>query len=101
MIPDLDIYSAAKLLVDQHGEDAGLRAAERADALLEEGDVEGSAVWRAIGTAIGELQRERLPDEAVNWSTRRKVSPRCNSWESIAEQPNAPTIREDYQLFIR
>jgi hypothetical protein len=46
-IPDLDIYRAAKLLVDQHGEDASLRAAERADALLD-GDVEVSAVWRAI-----------------------------------------------------
>jgi hypothetical protein len=33
MIPDLDIYSTAKLLIDQHGEDA---SAERADALLEE-----------------------------------------------------------------
>ena len=34
MIPDVDIYRAAKLLVDQHGEDAGTRAAERADQLL-------------------------------------------------------------------
>ena len=66
MIPDLDIYRAAKLLTDQHGEDASLRAAERADVLLKEGDVEGSAVWRAIGAAIAELQRERLPGERVN-----------------------------------
>jgi hypothetical protein len=66
MIPDLDIYRAAKLLVDQHSEDASLWAAERADALLMQGDVEGSAVWRAIGKAIAELQRERLPGERVN-----------------------------------
>jgi hypothetical protein len=28
---DPDIYRAVKLLIDQHGEDAPLRAAERAD----------------------------------------------------------------------
>jgi hypothetical protein len=34
---DPDIYRAAKLLIDQRGADAGLRAAERADELLEDG----------------------------------------------------------------
>jgi hypothetical protein len=38
----------------------------RADALLDEGDIEGSAVWRAIVRAIKELQRERGPREAVS-----------------------------------
>jgi hypothetical protein len=66
VIPDLDIYRAAKLLVDQHGEDAPLRAAERADELLETGDFEGAAIWRSILAAIEELQRGRLDGEAVN-----------------------------------
>jgi hypothetical protein len=35
LIPELDIYRAAKLLIDQHGQDAPIRAAERADELLE------------------------------------------------------------------
>jgi hypothetical protein len=35
-----------ELLVDQHGNDAPLRAAQRADELLEGGDVTGHAVWR-------------------------------------------------------
>jgi hypothetical protein len=39
MIDDPEIFRAAKLLIDQHGEDAALRAAQRADELLEEGDV--------------------------------------------------------------
>ncbi len=41
---DLDIYRSAKLLIDQHGEDApifaAMQAAKRADALLEAGDME-------------------------------------------------------------
>jgi hypothetical protein len=66
MIPDLDIYRAAKFLVDQHGEDAPIRAAERADELLEAGDTEGAAIWRAIMGAIEELQRRRHDGEPLN-----------------------------------
>ena len=66
MIPDLDTYRAAKLLIDQHGEDAPIRAAERADELLEAGDIEGAAIWRAIMGAIDELQRARHNGEPLN-----------------------------------
>jgi len=66
LIPELDIYRAAKLLIDQHGEDAPIRAAERADELLEAGDTEGAAIWRAIMVAIEELQRGRRDGESVN-----------------------------------
>ena len=48
MIPDLDIYRAAKLLIDQHGEDAPIPAAERADELLEAGDTESAAILNRI-----------------------------------------------------
>ena len=37
MIPDLDIYRSAQVLVKQHGEDAPIQAAMRADAMLEAG----------------------------------------------------------------
>jgi hypothetical protein len=56
---DPDIYRAAKLLMDRDGADAGLRAAERADQLLEAGDMIGAATWRRILKAIEELRRER------------------------------------------
>jgi len=45
---DLDIYRSANLLVKQHGEDAILEAAKRADQMLDAGDVEGLAVWKRI-----------------------------------------------------
>ena len=38
----------AKLPIDQHGDEATLYATGWADELLEEGDAEGAAVWRAI-----------------------------------------------------
>jgi hypothetical protein len=41
LVEQFSLYRAAKLLIDQHGEDALIRAAERADELLEEGDTAG------------------------------------------------------------
>jgi hypothetical protein len=41
MIPHLDIYRAAKLLVDQHGTNAAAYAAGRADQPLKDGDAPG------------------------------------------------------------
>ncbi len=45
VVSELDIYRSAMLLVDQHGEDASLEAAVRADAMFERGAMAGVAVW--------------------------------------------------------
>ncbi len=37
MIPDLDIYRSANVLVKQHGQDAPIHVSMRADAMLEAG----------------------------------------------------------------
>jgi hypothetical protein len=66
MIDDSDVFRAAKLLIDQHGDDDAIRAAQRVDQLADEGDLDGAAVWRQILEAIDELQRERRDDEALN-----------------------------------
>ncbi len=58
MISDLDIYRSANVLVKQHGEDAPIEAAMRADAMLEAGDMDGYAAWKRILRAVEELQRE-------------------------------------------
>ncbi len=57
MIPDLDIYRSAKLLVKRHGADAPIQATMRVDAMLDKGELGGYAVWRRILRAVGELQR--------------------------------------------
>ena len=51
----INIYRAAKPLIDQKGEEAAAFAGGHADLLLEGGDLDGSAVWRRIRTAIEEL----------------------------------------------
>ncbi len=56
MIPDLDIYRTAQLLIKHHDQDAPIHAAMRADAMLETGDLGGYAVWKRILKAVEELQ---------------------------------------------
>ncbi len=46
MTSDLDIYRTANVLIREHGEDAALEAAQRADAMLEKGRLDGQRVWR-------------------------------------------------------
>jgi hypothetical protein len=63
MVDDRDIWRAANFLVQQHGEHARLRAAQRADELLERGDMDGRREWQRIHTAIAELLRDRPGDD--------------------------------------
>ncbi len=60
MIPDLDIWRSANVLVKRHGADAPIHAAIRADAMLEKGDLDGYAVWKRILRAVEELQRAEM-----------------------------------------
>jgi len=59
---DLDIYRSANELIKQHGEDAPILAAMRADELMDTGDMEGRAVWLRIVKAIEELVSEERPE---------------------------------------
>ena len=61
MIPDLDIYRSAQVLVERYGEDAPIHAAMRADAMLDKGDLDGYAVWKWILRAVGELDGRFKP----------------------------------------
>ncbi len=67
MIPDLDIYRSAQVLVKRHGQDAPIHAAMNADAMLDKGDLEGYAVWKRVLRAVEELQRvEPVPGVQVH-----------------------------------
>ncbi len=61
MIPDLDIYRSAHIIVKRHGQDAPIHAAMRADAMLEKDDLDGYAVWKRIVRAVEELLSKERP----------------------------------------
>ncbi len=64
MTSDLDIYRSANELIEQHGDDAPIHAAMRADECLAAGDMEGEAVWLRIVKAVEELLSEERPEDA-------------------------------------
>lgn len=67
MTSDLDIDRTAAVLIREHGDEADLVAAQRADSFLEAGDMLGSTVWRRVRRAIKEIWREEPREgEAVN-----------------------------------
>ncbi len=49
MISDLDIRRAAQATITRYGDEAGIHAAQRADELMAEGDMEGRAVCGRSG----------------------------------------------------
>jgi hypothetical protein len=57
MTTDRDIYRSAKLLIDQYGDGASLHAANRADEMLDKGDLDGQGTWLRIYAAVTEMLR--------------------------------------------
>ncbi len=62
----LDSYLSANLLFKEHGELADLYAAERADAMLDAGDLDGLAIWKRILKAINEMKRPAQVGDTIN-----------------------------------
>ena len=56
MIPDIDIWRCAKLMVDEHGDLAQLEAIDKATVMVGRGDMAGQRTWLRIFDAIGEMQ---------------------------------------------
>ena len=61
MTSDLDVFRAAQSLIERHGEEAPIQAAMRADTLLDQGDMDGKAVWLRILNAVDELLGRERP----------------------------------------
>ena len=55
MIPEIDIWRVAKLMLERYGDQAEVESAIRMPELAFSGDSAGAAVWRRIIDAIGQL----------------------------------------------
>ena len=66
MTSDLDIYRIASVLIREHGEDAAVEAAERADAMLKNGLPGAAAVWTDISRMAAFLtcDHSTMPQQA-------------------------------------
>lgn len=58
MIPEIDIWRTAQLMIRQHGAAAADKADRSAGDLIEQGNHAGGAVWQRIRAAIEQLQQD-------------------------------------------
>jgi hypothetical protein len=61
VIPEIDIWRVAYLMLKRYGDEADIESAIRAEELAEAGDWNGEAVWRRIIGAIGQLENTTPP----------------------------------------
>ena len=54
---ELDVWRSANILVKRYGAEAVFIATKRADALLDQGDMQGCSAWVRIAKAITDLER--------------------------------------------
>ena len=55
VIPEIDIWRVANLMLTRYGEEAILEGAQRAHELAADGDGAGAATWLRIANAIAQL----------------------------------------------
>ena len=61
MIPEIDIWRIATLMLKCYDDQAGAESAIRSAELAEARDSAGAAVWRRITDAIGQLENSTSP----------------------------------------
>ena len=52
MIPEIDIWRVAYLMLKHYGDEADIESAIRAEEFAEKGDMAGEAIWRRIIDAM-------------------------------------------------
>ncbi|HWH57399.1 MAG TPA: hypothetical protein VN682_07195 [Terriglobales bacterium] len=57
---DIDAWRVAGQLIKSYGDEARLIAAQRADALLDNGDMEGFYAWKRIANALASLEKREV-----------------------------------------
>ena len=60
-VADLDIYLAAQVLVDLHGDAADIEAAKMVDEMADKNDAAGATKWKRILAAVDELLADASP----------------------------------------
>ena len=61
MIPEIDIWRAANLMLKRYGEKAFEESITRADEFAADGDRDGASTWRRITAAVGQLANNVPP----------------------------------------
>lgn len=61
MLSDWELWACANRVLQSHGKNASLHAAEQIEALTRAGDADGARAWRAIARRIAQLSGKDGP----------------------------------------
>ena len=61
VIPEIDIWRAATLMLKRYGDKALEQSSARADELAADGDHDGADTWRRISAAVVQLANTKPP----------------------------------------
>ena len=61
VIPEIDIWRAANLMLKRYGEKAFEASSRRAEELAADGDHDGASTWRRISAAVEQLANDVSP----------------------------------------
>jgi hypothetical protein len=73
VIPEIDIWRAANLMLKGHGDKALEESAARADELAAQDDHNGAAVWRRITDAVDQFANNTSPGP-LHWPISRSAA---------------------------
>jgi hypothetical protein len=82
VIPEIDIWRAANLMLKRYGEKALEESAARADELAADGDHNGVAVWRRIADAVTQLAN-KIPPGPVHQPAGKGSPIDCNPLDLV------------------
>ena len=66
MIPEIDIWRIATLMLKCYGDESDIESAIRAEELFDEGDRAGAAVWLRVINAIAQLLNTTPPGSCTD-----------------------------------
>jgi hypothetical protein len=82
VIPEIDIWRAANLMLKRYGEKALEESAARADEVAADGDHNGVAVWRRIADAVTQLTN-KIPPGPVHQPAGKGSPIDCNPLDLV------------------
>jgi hypothetical protein len=71
VIPEIDIWRAANLMLKRYGEKAFEESSTRADELAADGDHDGASTWRRITAAVEQLATNPVAAASPELGTSR------------------------------
>ena len=96
MIPEIDIWRAAQLMLKRYGNKALEESAARADELEADNDDNGAAVCRRIAAAVAQLANAARPASALTTSLGAPAAVTSTSRSTLANPARGRALQSDH-----